>query len=119
MEIFEEYGLNRAALEPMFVHFRQAPQKFVDFMMRFELNLEEPDPNRSLVRIIFPEDRSFTVILTCLLPDHEDLCSYHWIVLFVWWSNPANPIHASDQHNRCHALFSHCYIAYTFYLWLC
>lgn len=55
VEIFEQYGLNRASLEPMFVHFRQAPQKFVDFMMRFELNLEEPDPNRSLVRMITPE----------------------------------------------------------------
>ncbi|KAJ8660196.1 hypothetical protein O0I10_004055 [Lichtheimia ornata] len=49
VEIFEQYGLNRASLEPMFVHFRQAPQKFVDFMMKFELNLEEPDPNRSLI----------------------------------------------------------------------
>ena len=28
------------------------PDKFVDFMMKFELNLEKPDPSRSWVPII-------------------------------------------------------------------
>lgn len=32
------------------VKFRENTEKFVDFMMRFELNLELPDPNRSWVR---------------------------------------------------------------------
>lgn len=37
-------------MEPMMVKFRENTEKFVDFMMRFELNLELPDPNRSWVR---------------------------------------------------------------------
>ena len=49
VEIFEAYGLDRASIEPMFVRFRENSEKFVDFMMKFELNLEMPDPNRSLV----------------------------------------------------------------------
>ena len=49
VEIFEAYGLDRESIEPMFVRFRENSEKFVDFMMKFELNLEMPDPNRSLV----------------------------------------------------------------------
>lgn len=49
VELFEPYGLDRASIEPMLAKFRQNTQKFVDFMMRFELNLEMPDPNRSWV----------------------------------------------------------------------
>lgn len=36
-------------MEPMLVKFRENTEKFIDFMMRFELNLELPDPNRSWV----------------------------------------------------------------------
>lgn len=50
VELFEPYGLDRASMEPMLARFRQNTQKFVDFMMRFELNLEVPDPNRAWVR---------------------------------------------------------------------
>ncbi|KAI9312638.1 VIT family-domain-containing protein [Dichotomocladium elegans] len=49
VELLEPYGLDRESIEPMFVKFRQNTQKFVDFMMKFELNLEEPDPNRSMI----------------------------------------------------------------------
>ncbi|KAF7728743.1 hypothetical protein EC973_005581 [Apophysomyces ossiformis] len=49
VELFEPYGLDRASIEPMLVKFRQNTQKFVDFMMKFELNLELPDPNRSWI----------------------------------------------------------------------
>jgi hypothetical protein len=51
IELFEPYGLDRSSMEPMMVKFRENTEKFVDFMMRFELNLELPDPNRSWVRI--------------------------------------------------------------------
>lgn len=50
IELFEPYGLDRESMEPMMVRFRQNTEKFVDFMMRFELNLELPDPNRSWVK---------------------------------------------------------------------
>ncbi|KAG0167344.1 hypothetical protein DFQ28_006143 [Apophysomyces sp. BC1034] len=49
VELFEPYGLDRASIEPMLIKFRQNTEKFVDFMMRFELNLELPDPNRSWI----------------------------------------------------------------------
>ncbi|ORX57959.1 DUF125-domain-containing protein [Hesseltinella vesiculosa] len=49
IELFEPYGLDRHSMEPMMVKFRQNTEKFVDFMMRFELNLELPDPNRSWI----------------------------------------------------------------------
>ena len=49
IELFEPYGLDRESMEPMMVRFRQNSEKFVDFMMKFELNLELPDPNRSWV----------------------------------------------------------------------
>lgn len=51
IELFEPYGLDRESMEPMMIRFRQNTEKFVDFMMRFELNLELPDPNRSWVNI--------------------------------------------------------------------
>ncbi|KAI8888934.1 DUF125-domain-containing protein [Backusella circina FSU 941] len=49
IELFEPYGLDRESMEPMMVRFRQNSEKFVDFMMRFELNLELPDPRRSWI----------------------------------------------------------------------
>ncbi|KAG0783677.1 hypothetical protein G6F22_008587 [Rhizopus arrhizus] len=49
IELFEPYGLDRESMEPMMIRFRQNSEKFIDFMMRFELNLELPDPNRSWI----------------------------------------------------------------------
>lgn len=53
IELFEPYGLDRESMEPMMVRFRQNTEKFVDFMMKFELNLELPNPNRSWVSFLF------------------------------------------------------------------
>jgi VIT1/CCC1 family predicted Fe2+/Mn2+ transporter len=49
VELFEQYGMDRAALEPLLSKLRESPERAVDFHMRFELNLEKPDPNRSWV----------------------------------------------------------------------
>lgn len=49
VELFESYGMDRASLEPMLAKLRESPERAVDFHMRFELNLEKPDPNRSWV----------------------------------------------------------------------
>nr|WP_309377802.1 VIT1/CCC1 transporter family protein [Paludisphaera borealis] len=46
-EIFEAYGLNTYQIEPILDAFREHPAAWVDFMMRFELGLEEPDPRRA------------------------------------------------------------------------
>ncbi|KAL1928061.1 hypothetical protein VTP01DRAFT_2977 [Rhizomucor pusillus] len=49
VEILEPYGLDRQTLQPLIEKLKSDPVKFVDFMMRFELNLEMPDPNRSWI----------------------------------------------------------------------
>jgi VIT1/CCC1 family predicted Fe2+/Mn2+ transporter len=47
-EVFREYGLNEAEITPIVQALRMRPKAWVDFMMRFELGLEEPDPKRAL-----------------------------------------------------------------------
>ncbi|GAA5806785.1 hypothetical protein MFLAVUS_000133 [Mucor flavus] len=49
VEILEPYGLDRDTIQPLIEKLKSDPQKFVDFMMKFELNLEMPDPNRSWI----------------------------------------------------------------------
>lgn len=50
VEILEPYGLDRETIQPLIEKLKSDPQKFVDFMMKFELNLEMPDPHRSWVK---------------------------------------------------------------------
>jgi vacuolar iron transporter family protein len=45
--IFKDYGLNQKEIEPILKNFKSKPEMWVDFMMRFELGLEEPDPKRA------------------------------------------------------------------------
>src|SRR3954463_16380924 len=47
-EVFRHYGLTDAEIEPVLRAFRNNHPAWVDFMMRFELGLEEPDPRRGL-----------------------------------------------------------------------
>ncbi|HMD19596.1 MAG TPA: VIT1/CCC1 transporter family protein [Alloacidobacterium sp.] len=46
-EIFEEYGVARAESDPVLQALKRNPKAWVDFMMRFELGLEEPEPQRA------------------------------------------------------------------------
>ena len=46
-EIFREYGLSEAETQPVVNALSKDRNKWVDFMMRFELGLEEPDPKRA------------------------------------------------------------------------
>jgi len=46
--IFRDYGLTDAQIEPILQAFDNNHPAWVDFMMRFELGLEEPDPRRAL-----------------------------------------------------------------------
>lgn len=46
-EIFEEYGVEQAATMPVLEALKRRPQAWVDFMMRFELGLEEPQAGRA------------------------------------------------------------------------
>lgn len=47
-EIFEQYSVDRASAAPVLNALKQNPGAWVDFMMRFELGLEEPAPNRAV-----------------------------------------------------------------------
>jgi len=46
--IFRDYGLTEVEIEPILQAFEKNHPAWVDFMMRFELGLEEPDPRRAL-----------------------------------------------------------------------
>jgi vacuolar iron transporter family protein len=48
MEVFGSYGLSPEQSAPVVEALRQRPEAWVDFMMRFELGLEEPDPKRAV-----------------------------------------------------------------------
>ena len=47
-EVFQAYGLNEEQTWPIVQALRQQPRNWVDFMMRFELGLEKPNPRRAL-----------------------------------------------------------------------
>src|SRR5579862_1077719 len=45
--VFQNYGLKAEESEPVVEALSRRPDAWVDFMMRFELGLEEPDPKRA------------------------------------------------------------------------
>lgn len=47
-EIFRGYGLAEAEVAPVLRAFEAKPDAWIDFMMRYELGLEAPDPRRAL-----------------------------------------------------------------------
>jgi vacuolar iron transporter family protein len=47
-EVLGAYGLSPEAVAPVVLALKERPKAWVDFMMRFELGLEEPDPARAL-----------------------------------------------------------------------
>lgn len=47
-QMFEGYGLSAEHIEPILKAFDSNHKAWVDFMMRYELGLEEPDPSRAL-----------------------------------------------------------------------
>jgi VIT1/CCC1 family predicted Fe2+/Mn2+ transporter len=47
-EVLSGFGLTPAEAEPIVEALRRDPKRWVEFMMRFELGLERPDPRRAL-----------------------------------------------------------------------
>jgi VIT1/CCC1 family predicted Fe2+/Mn2+ transporter len=47
-KVFADYGLSQEESAPVVEALTRKPKEWVDFMMRFELGLEEPDPKRAL-----------------------------------------------------------------------
>jgi VIT1/CCC1 family predicted Fe2+/Mn2+ transporter len=48
-EVLQGYGVKAEAAAPLVDALRRNPEGWVDFMMRFELGLERPDPRRALI----------------------------------------------------------------------
>jgi VIT1/CCC1 family predicted Fe2+/Mn2+ transporter len=48
-DVFASYGVSAEDAAPVVSALRARPEAWVDFMMRFELGLEAPDPKRALV----------------------------------------------------------------------
>ncbi len=46
-DVFREYGIAEEHIKPVVEAMTQKPKQWVDFMMRFELGLERPDPTRA------------------------------------------------------------------------
>jgi len=46
-DIFRAYGMSEEQVTPVVEAMRRRPQQWVDFMMRFELGLEKPEPGRA------------------------------------------------------------------------
>jgi VIT1/CCC1 family predicted Fe2+/Mn2+ transporter len=45
--VFSEYGIRGAELDSLVEHIASDRERWVDFMMRFELGMEKPDPKRA------------------------------------------------------------------------
>jgi VIT1/CCC1 family predicted Fe2+/Mn2+ transporter len=52
IEILESYGLKKEQSQPILTAFEARPKVWVDWMMRFELGLEEPDPKRAVTSAV-------------------------------------------------------------------
>ena len=46
-DVFREYGIAEEHIKPVVEAMTRQPKQWVDFMMRFELGLERPDPKRA------------------------------------------------------------------------
>jgi VIT1/CCC1 family predicted Fe2+/Mn2+ transporter len=51
-EVFREFDLDEDQIEPIVQKLKQSPDKWVDFMMRFELGLEKPNQSRAWISAI-------------------------------------------------------------------
>ncbi len=51
-DVFQSYGLAAGQTKPIVDALIKKPEAWVDFMMRFELGLEKPDPKRALISAV-------------------------------------------------------------------
>ena len=87
-EIFRGYGLHKEQIVPLVETLRADPPRWVDFMMRFELGLEAPDPAR--VRV-----SAWTIALAYVAGGIIPLLPYmlvHDVQAALWWSAAVTPV---------------------------
>jgi hypothetical protein len=51
-DVLRSYGVSAEAAAPVVRALKERPEAWIDFMMRFELGLEQPDPKRALVSAV-------------------------------------------------------------------
>ena len=87
-EIFRGYGLREEQIAPLIETFRANPAQWVDFMMRFELGLEVPDPTRARIS-------AWTIALSYVVGGLIPLLPYifiHDIFAALWCSVAVTPV---------------------------
>ncbi len=87
-EIFRGYGLRDEQIAPVIETLQSNPTQWVDFMMRFELGLEEPDPTRARLS-------AWTIALSYVLGGLIPLLPYMFfydILTALWWSVAVTPV---------------------------
>jgi len=80
--IFQEYGLTADEAESVVTALRRMPNAWVDFMMRFELGLEKPDPRRAVTSAL-------TIAGAYIVGGSIPLCPYFLVSqsrLAILWS---------------------------------
>ena len=70
--VFRGYGLSVSEIKPIVDALQQHPKDWVDFMMRFELGLEEPDPKRA-------RNSALTIALSYIAGGMVPLAPYFFI----------------------------------------
>jgi vacuolar iron transporter family protein len=68
-EVFSGYGVSAEDMAPVVDAIRSDPSRWVDFMMKFELGLEAPDPRRAL-------RSAFTIAMSYIIGGLVPLISY-------------------------------------------
>ncbi|XP_004503338.1 vacuolar iron transporter 1 [Cicer arietinum] len=71
-EILSEYGIEEHEYAPVVNALRKNPQAWLDFMMKFELGLEKPDPRRALYS-------AMTIAISYILGGFVPLIPYAFI----------------------------------------
>ncbi|XP_015579888.1 vacuolar iron transporter 1 isoform X2 [Ricinus communis] len=71
-EILAQYGIEPHEYQPVVNALRKQPQAWLDFMMKFELGLEKPDPRRAL-------QSAFTIAIAYILGGIVPLIPYMFI----------------------------------------
>ena len=87
-EIFRGYGLRDEQIAPLIETLQANPTQWVDFMMRFELGLEEPDPTRARIS-------AWTIALSYVVGGLIPLVPYMVfadIQTALWWSVASTPV---------------------------
>lgn len=87
-EIFRGYGLRDEQIAPLIETLQANPTQWVDFMMRFELGLEEPDPTRARIS-------AWTIALSYVVGGLIPLLPYmvfSEILTALWWSVAVTPV---------------------------